>query len=358
LGLRLEHLSKAWKGFALKDISLDVDDGEYFAVLGPNGSGKTLLLETIVGFHRCDMGRILLGNRDVTSVPPEKRGMGYVPQNCMLFPHLNVRQNVEFGLKMRGAAEVGRRIAVNKLLVLMGLTGVANSLPMTLSGGERQKVALARVLAVEPKIILLDEPMASMDDESSRAMKEELRRIHRDLKVTIMHVTHNQMEAFSLATRVAIMNCGQIVQVDAVKSLLCRPADEFVARLLGYDNIFRAKLVKNDSGLLFLDVGDIVIRAVGDEKDGEHTVGIRPEDVSVSTKPVNPSGMNVLEGIVADTADLGPFVSVSVDVGFKVKASIAKGSFLELNFDKGTRVWLFFKPESVKLLNKQQTANA
>jgi len=213
-------------------------------------------------------------------------------------------------------------------------------------------------LAVEPKIILLDEPMASMDDESSRAMKEELKRIHRDLKVTIMQVTHNQMEAFSLATRVGIMNRGQIVQVDTVKSLLCQPADEFVARLLGYDNIFRAKLLKNDSGLVSLDVGDILMGAVGHEKDGEQIVGIRPEDVSVSTEPVNPSGMNVLEGIVADTADLGPIVSVSVNLGFTIKASIAKGSFLELNLDKGMRVWLFFKPESVKLLKKHQIASA
>jgi molybdate/tungstate transport system ATP-binding protein len=351
-------LSKAWKGFALKDISLDVADGEYFALLGPNGSGKTLLLETIIGFHRCDTGRILLDNRDVTSVPPEKRNMGYVPQNCMLFPHLNVRQNIEFGLKMRGAPEDDRRSAVDKTLGLMGLAGVARSLPMTLSGGERQKVALARVLAVEPKIILLDEPMASIDDVSGRAMKEELKRIHRDLKATIVHVTHNQMEAFSLATRVAIMNCGQIVQVDTAKSLLCKPANEFVARLLGYENIFSGKLVKEDSGLLFLDVGDIVIRTIGHETDGEYIVGIRPEDVSVSTKAVDPSSVNVLQGIVADTADLGPIVSVSVDAGLKVKAAIAKGSFLELNLDKGIRVWLSFKFESVKLLNRHEIASA
>jgi molybdate/tungstate transport system ATP-binding protein len=154
------------------------------------------------------------------------------------------------------------------------------------------------------------------------------------------------------------MNCGQIVQVDTVKSLLCKPADEFVARLLGYDNIFRGKLVKNDSGLLFLDVSDIIIKAVGHEKDGEYIVGIRPEDVSVSSRPVDPSGVNVLQGIVADTSDLGPIVSVSVDAGFKVKASIAKGSFLELNLDKGMRVWLSFKFESVKLLNKHQIVSA
>jgi molybdate/tungstate transport system ATP-binding protein len=358
LGLRLEHLSKAWNGFALRDISLDVADGEYFALLGPNGAGKTLLLETIMGFHKPDAGRVLLDSRDVTNVPPERRSIGYVPQNCMLFPHMRVRQNVEFGLKMRGVTEHDRERVVYHVLMLMGLTSLAEKFPMRLSGGERQKVVLARVLAVEPKAILLDEPLASIDDESSRVIKEELKRIHRDLKVTVIHVTHNQMEAFSLAQRVAVMNCGQIVQIGTAKSLLSSPADEFVARLLGYENIFKGKLVKHDMRLAFLDVGGRVIRADRDVKDGECIIGIRPEDVSLSVMPVSSSDMNVFRGIVVDCVDLGPIVSVSVDVGFKVKATVAKGSFLEFNLDRGKEVWLSFKFGSVKLLGKCQTVSA
>lgn len=355
--MKLEHLSKAWQRFALKDVSLDVADGEYFALLGPNGAGKTLLLETIIGFHKPDRGRIMLDDKEVTCVPPEKRSLGYVPQDCMLFPHMNVRQNVEFGLKMRGVAEGERRRAADRTLVLMGLAGVANSLPMTLSGGERQKVALARVLAVEPKIILLDEPLASIDDESSRVMKDELKRINRDLKVTVVHVTHNQIEAFSLAQRVAVMNCGKVVQVDTVKSLLSSPADEFVARLLGYENIFKGRLVKQDAGLSFVDVGAFVIKVDGDVKDDECIVGIRPEDVSLSVEPVASPDMNVISGVVTDCVDAGPIVSVYVDVGFRVKAAVAKGFFLELNVDRGMKVWLSFKFRSVKLLNKRQAEN-
>jgi len=354
LGLRLEHLSKAWSGFALKDVSLDVADGEYLALLGPNGAGKTLLLETIVGFHRPDKGKILLDSKDVTSVPPEKRRIGYVPQNCMLFPHMKVWQNVEFGLKMRGVGEDERRKTVDGVLVMMGLTGLADKLPMTLSGGEKQKVALARVLAFEPKIILLDEPLASIDEETSRATKVELKRIHRDLKVTVVHVTHNQMEAFSLAERVAVMNCGQIVQVDQAKSLLSSPADEFVARFLGYENIFRGKLVEHDGRLSSVDIGGSVIKALGSVEEDDCIVAIRPEDISLSTEPVLSSYVNVLRGAVADCIDMGPIVSVSVDSVLRVKAAVTKGSFLELNPDRGTQVWLSFKPESVRILAKHQ----
>jgi molybdate/tungstate transport system ATP-binding protein len=357
LGLRLEHLSKAWNGFALKDVSLDVADGEYLALLGPNGAGKTLLLETIVGFYRPDKGRILLDSQDVTFVPPEKRRMGYVPQNCMLFPHMRVRQNVEFGLKMRGVAEDERRKTVDRVLTLLGLTGLADKLPMTLSGGEKQKVALARVLAVEPKVILLDEPLASIDEESSRAMKVELKRFHRDLRVTVVHVTHNQMEAFGLAERVAIMNCGQIVQVDGAKSLLSSPADEFVARFLGYENVFKGRVVEHKPVLSLVDLGRFVVKVAGDANDGECVVGVRPENVSLSLKPPPSSEANLLRGVVADCADAGPIVSVTIDAGFKIKATVAKGSFLELNLDPGMQVWLSFEPESVKILSRSQATS-
>jgi len=233
---------------------------------------------------------------------------------------------------------------------------LADKLPMTLSGGEKQKVALARVLAFEPKVVLLDEPLASIDEESSRATKVELKRIHRDLKVTVVHVTHNQMEAFSLAERVAIMNCGQIMQVDVAKSLLSSPADEFVARFLGYENIFRGRVVNRDERLSFVEVADFVIKAIGHLNNDDCIVGIRPEDISLSATPFFSSYLNVLRGAVADCTDMGPIVSVSVDLGLRVKATVTKGSFLELNPDRGTQVWLSFKPESVRIFNKHQAS--
>lgn len=353
MSLRLERLSKAWPNFALRDISLDIAEGEYFGLLGPNGAGKTLLLETILGFHKPDAGRILLKGKDATSVPPERRCLGYVSQACMLFPHLKVRQNVEFGLKMRGVAEPRRKVAVDGVLKLLSLSNLADRLPMTLSGGERQKVALARALAIEPKIVLLDEPLASIDEESSRLMKEELKRVHDDMKVTVVHVTHNQVEAFSLAERIAIMNCGQVVQVGRPKSLLSSPADEFVARFLGYENIFESKLVRQDVGVSFVDVGDIALKVAGNVGYHDCILGIRPEDVSLSMNPISFPEANVFRGTVVEWMDLGPIVSVSVQAGFKIKATVAKGSFLELNPDKGTEVWLSFRSESVKVLHRR-----
>jgi molybdate/tungstate transport system ATP-binding protein len=358
MGLKLEHVSKAWPGFELKDIDLDVADGEYFVLLGPNGAGKTLLLETILGFHKAVNGRILLGDVDVTSMPPEKRSMGYVPQTCVLFPHMNVQQNVEFGLKMRGISESERRKTVENVLSLMGIASLADRSPLKLSGGETQKVALARVLAIKPKIILLDEPLASIDTESSRAMREELKRVHRDLWVSVFHVTHNQMEAFSLAGRIAIMNRGQILQVGTAESLLSKPNDEFVAEFLGYENIFKGRVVQHDSGLMSVDVGGFVINVRGNSCTTECIIGIRPEDISLSLKPLASCELNVIRGVVTDCVDVGPIVSVSVDAGLGLKASVAKGSFLELNIDRGKEVWLSFKFESVKLLEKHDTVHA
>jgi molybdate/tungstate transport system ATP-binding protein len=358
VGLRLEHVSRAWAGFALRDISLDVADGEYFALLGPNGAGKTLLLETVLGFHKVDEGRILLEDVDVTSMPPEKRSMGYVSQTCVLFPHMKVRQNVEFGLKMRGMSEVERERTVDNVLSLMGIANLADRSPLRLSGGETQKVALARVLAIKPKVILLDEPLASIDTESSRVMREELKRVHRDLKVSVIHVTHNQMEAFSLAQRIAIMNCGQILQVDTAESLLSRPNDEFVARFLGYENIFKGRLVQRDSGLMSVDVGSFVIKVRGEAYGAECVIGIRPEDISLSLKPPASSESNVIRGVVTDCIDVGPMVSVSIDAGLRLKAVVVKGSFLELNLDRGMKIWVSLKYELVKLFGKRQAISA
>jgi ABC-type Fe3+/spermidine/putrescine transport system ATPase subunit len=237
---------------------------------------------------------------------------------------------------------------------MMDLELLAGRSPIKLSGGEQQKVALARVLSIEPEVILLDEPLASIDEESSRVMKEELKRIHRDLKVTLVHVTHNQVEAFSLAERVAVMNHGQIIQVDRAKSLLSCPGDEFIARFLGYDNILKGKFVGHDAELSVVDISGFQMKtsARGKAKEEECTMGIRAEDVSISLTPAVSSRINFFRGIVTDFTDLGPLVSVSVNSGFQVKAFVSKGHFLELSIDRGTEVWVSFSPEAFRVLTK------
>jgi ABC-type Fe3+/spermidine/putrescine transport system ATPase subunit len=347
--LRLEGVCKAWHGFALRDINLEIGQGEYVVLLGPTGAGKTLLLETMTGFHKLDRGKITFDGHDVSDLPPEKRRFGYVPQNYLLFPNMTVRKNVDFGLKMRSQTEIVRKSKVDETLALFGLKPLADRMPATLSAGEKQKVALARVLAIKPRLILLDEPLSSIDAEAKREIKHELKRLHRELHVTVIHVTHDKMEGFSLADRVAIIRNGQIIQVGDPEQIMSNPKDEPTARLLGYENIYKAKLTQRIGEISALSVSGFIIKVGGIVKSEMCSVGVRSEDVVVSREPPASDNLNVAKGVVVDYADLGPVVSVDVDVGLLVNAVVAKRQFLEMLLGQ-SEVWLSFAPESVKIL--------
>jgi molybdate/tungstate transport system ATP-binding protein len=341
--------------FSLKDVDLEVADGEYFALLGPTGSGKTVLLEIIMGFHRPDLGKIVLDNHDITLVPIEKRGLGYVPQNCPLFPHMDVRQNVEFGLKMKKKNEAQTRRRVDDMLSLLDLKQMEHRLPATLSGGERQKVVLARVLATEPKITLLDEPLAAVDAEASRNLRKELKRINRDLGTTMIHVTHDQMEAFSLAKRIGIIKEGKIRQVASPRRLLQDPDDEFVASFLGYRNIFKVELVKLVNGISQVRMKDYIFKVASELAAGQNVIAIRPEDVQIGRETSTSEQANAFSGTIIEYEDQGPIATLTVQVGFLLEAAIDKYSFYEMDLDVGTQVVASFKAESVKVLNSSQT---
>jgi molybdopterin-binding protein len=341
--------------FSLKDISLEVADGEYFVLLGPTGSGKTVLLETITGFHRPDRGKILLDNRDITSIPIEKRGLGYVPQNCPLFPHMDVRQNIEFGLKMKKKSEAHTREKMDEMLSLFDLKRMEHRLPATLSGGEKQKVVLARVLATEPKMTLLDEPLAAIDAEASRSLRKELKRINRDLKTTMLHVTHDQMEAFSLAERIGIIKEGRIRQVDTPKKLFSDPNDAFVASFLGYRNIFKVELVRQVNGMSQVRLKNHIIKVASELVAEQNVIAVRPEDVRIGKETVAAEQVNAFEGTIVEYEDQGPIAAITVDISFPLEATIDKHSFYEMGLDIGTRVLISFKAESVKILNSSQS---
>ncbi len=259
MGLKIENVSKTWREFQLKNINLTVENGDYFIILGPTGAGKTLLLETIMGFHKPDNGKIILNQIDVTETPPEKRGIGYVSQNCVLFPHLNVRQNVEFGLKMGKVEKMVRQKAVDTMLESTGLKPFENRYPQTLSGGEKQKVALARVLALNPATILLDEPLSALDAEASKELKRELKRIHKTGK-TIIHVTHNQVEGFSLGNKMAVMRSGEVMQSGKTREVFAKPQSEFVARFLGYENVFKVQSVETTDSFSLVEAKGVKLK--------------------------------------------------------------------------------------------------
>jgi molybdate/tungstate transport system ATP-binding protein len=350
LGLRLEHVTKVWHGFALKDINLHVEDEEYFILLGPTGAGKTLLLETIMGFNKPDKGKIVLDGQDITEVPPEKRKIGYAPQDSLLFPHMTVRQNIEFGLRMQGVEKAARTQTVNQLLDVTKLKAIEHHRPATLSGGEKQRVTLAQVLAINPKVILLDEPLASVDAETARELKKELKRIHAEHGKTVVHVTHNLIEGFNLGSKMAVMRAGEIVQVDEIKTIFTKPQNEFVARFLGYENVHKAQLIKSGSDCSMVAVDGVHFKISGIMNKPEKTIAILPEDITVHVSPTKRHGANVFKGTIIEYADMGPFVMLTADAGLVLKAIVTKSSFMENALETGQEVWLRFKDDAVKIL--------
>jgi len=230
--IRVTDLAFRAGDFRARDISLAVAPGEYFVLLGPNGSGKTLLVGCLCGLVRPERGRIEIAGRDVTRLEPRLRGVGYVPQACDLFPHLSVGRNITFALRARGVRhrEALRRLA--DVIESLRLEGLLDHRPHTLSGGERQKVALARALALRPKVLLLDEPVSALDAPTRDEVLDRLARVHHEFDVTTVHVCHSIEEARAVADRAGVMIDGRLVQTGRLQDLLERPADAEVARLL------------------------------------------------------------------------------------------------------------------------------
>lgn len=227
----------------LEDFSLSIAAGELVSLLGASGCGKTTTLRLIAGFLRPTSGTITLGGRDLTKLPAYKRDIGLVFQNYALFPHLSVLDNVAFGLKQRGVASTDRDKRARAMLERVGLTQLADRLPGALSGGQKQRVALARALVIEPPLMMFDEPLSNLDAKLRIDMRVEIRQLQRANNTTSVYVTHDQEEAFSISDRVAIMNAGRIMQLDTPETLYQRPANSFVARFVGFENLIKMRLV-------------------------------------------------------------------------------------------------------------------
>lgn len=236
--LNLEGLRVSFDGVqALDGVDLDVAEGERVAVLGPSGSGKSTVLRTIAGVQRPDGGRVLLHGKDLATVPPHRRGIGLMLQEGALFPHRDVAGNVSFGLRMSGVDRGRRAERTAEMLTLVGLAGFERRQIGTLSGGERQRVALARALAPEPRVLLLDEPLGSLDGPLRERLAGEIAELSERLGLTVIHVTHDVGEAFTIGDRVAMMRAGRVVQAGTPDELWVRPVDQWVARFLGRENV-------------------------------------------------------------------------------------------------------------------------
>lgn len=334
------------KEFHLRQINLDILDGEYFVVLGPTGAGKTVLLETIAGLYQPRRGHILLDGKDVTSMPPERRGIGFVYQDYVLFPHLNVRGNIAFGLKLRG---LDRRTIEERLTAISQLLGIDHLLhrkPDTLSGGEQQRVALARALVVNPRLLLLDEPLSALDQETREVLQRELARLHRELGTTKIHVTHDFEEAVALGDRIAVMNKGQIVQMGSPEEIFRKPDSEFVARFVGVRNFFRGEIRPGEDGYKVLRLNEIEIAVVTDLAGRVHG-SIRPEDIILSKERLRSSARNSFCGRVVDIVDRGTVVYVTVRVPPDFICAITRASLEEMELREGVEVYIALKASAV-----------
>ncbi len=256
--LEIEAIHKTYEGRPLLDgVSLDIERGEIISFLGPSGSGKTTLLRIVAGLETPEAGHVLLEGQDLRHIPVHRRGVVLMFQDYALFPHRTVEQNIAFGLRMRGSPKSEIRVRVQAMLDLVGLQGFGPRNVLELSGGERQRVALARSLAPEPRLLLLDEPLGSLDRSLRERLLEELATILRRVSVTTVAVTHDQAEAFALADRVALLHDTRFVQVGAPQSIFSDPATPWVARFLGFKNLYPARVT--DDGRLESAFGRLVV---------------------------------------------------------------------------------------------------
>jgi len=344
--VRVEDLWVDLEEFQLRRINLHIRAGEYFVILGPTGAGKTVLLETIAGLFEHSKGHILLDGEDVSLAPPERRGVGFVYQDYALFPHLSVADNVAFGLKLRGVDGAGVGERVNAMSEMLDIKHLLHRRPSTLSGGEQQRTALARALVVEPRLLLLDEPLSALDPETREGLRRELGRVQRQLATTTIHVTHDFEEAVALGDRIAVMNEGLIVQVGSPEEIFRKPASKFVARFVGVRNIFPGTARQGEDGHGMLSLDGVEFLVVTDLEGPVHG-SVRPEDILISEGPLVSSAQNSFAGRVTSIADRGAIVWVTVHVPPEFTCMITRRSLEEMELEEGMEVHISFKSAAV-----------
>jgi sulfate/thiosulfate transport system ATP-binding protein len=348
MSIEVQNVRKTFGDFtALRDVSFQVPTGELVALLGPSGSGKTTLLRIIAGLEFPDQGTILFHGEDATDRSVHDRQVGFVFQHYALFRHMTVFDNVAFGLRVKRRCERPTKSAVrdkvHELLRLVQLDGLAGRYPHQLSGGQRQRVALARALAVEPKVLLLDEPFGALDAKVRKELRAWLRRLHDELHVTSVFVTHDQDEALEVADRVVVMNQGQIEQVGTPDDVFHRPATEFVMHFLGDVNAFHGRV---DAGIVQFGSLELPFPEDRQQIAGDARVFIRPHDVTVDTKT---NGLPAIEAKVVRVHSAGPLVRVDLltSANQRLISEISQERFATMNLQPESRVYV--RPRHIRV---------
>ena len=353
----IRQLNYSVGSFALGDVSLRVEPGEYFVLLGSSGAGKTLLMECLCGLNWIDSGQSYIDGVDVTGVEPRRRGIGYLPQDYALFPHKTVRHNIAFGLRFRRLTRIAIRQRVDQLMDQLDVAHLADRFPQKLSGGEQQRVALARALAIEPRVLVLDEPVSALDEQTRDELCRQLKRLHRDTRTTVVHVCHNFAEMLAVADRVGIVHEGRILQTGTPQEVLQRPKNTLVARFVQGGNLFSARARTAGEGIELDCSAGIKLRArAADFKsaDAAVTAMVRPENIHLAAaRPESiPPAATVLEGSIREVVDMGPSVRVTVACarGAEVLVFAGKREYNNLAVDVGGPVVLTIAPEDVHVM--------
>lgn len=352
-GIHFQSIRKIFgKTIAANDVSLDIHDGEFMVLLGPSGCGKTTLLRCLAGLERVDGGRVLIGERDVTDLPPRDRKIAMVFQSYAVFPHLTVFDNIAFGLQMQNKpkAEIKRR--VEEAAALLELTDYLKRYPAQLSGGQRQRVAVARAIVMQAQVLLMDEPLSNLDALLRLQMRAELKRLHQEIKATTIYVTHDQVEALSLGDRIAVMQNGRIVQCDVPMKIYDYPANKFVGGFIGTPPMnFLPGVVQAANGKTVALVGEAQIApstkfaSVLSAKNGQPILlGIRPENLALASS----QQPNTIRARVVVVEPLGSHKLLTMRVGDETaKVSVASDQPVA----PGEDVWLHFDPEKIRWMD-------
>ncbi len=348
--LHIQNISVRFPSFSLEGISLVIEKHDYLALLGVSGAGKTVILEVLAGLVKPSRGQILLNGKDITHLKIQQRKIGLVYQDLSLFPHLTVAKNIAYPLKNGSLSPTAIKEKVNDLAQQTGVLHLLDRYPGTLSGGEAQRVALARTLAADPEILLLDEPLSNLDVKLKSDLRKLLRKIHKSGK-TIVHVTHDFMEAATLANKVAVIQNGTLVQHGTPEEVFRHPRTEFVARFSGVKNLYQCKGNTSAAidGLQAVKIGNGVEVAFLAQKAPENGyVMIPQQDIILSETKITSSAVNNLQGVVKEMVLLGVGVEIVVDAGVEFVVSVSKQSQEAMQLKPGKKVWLSFKASAVK----------
>ncbi len=349
--LEIRDLRVDLREFHIYVPHLRVADGEYMVIVGPTGAGKTVLLETIAGFHETSHGEIILNGENIVHKMPHKRRVSMVYQDYMLFPHMTVAKNIGYPLKIRGLPWEKK---VRKLAKKLDIENLLNRYPATLSGGEKQRVALARAVITEPQLLLLDEPFSALDPEMRNSARVFIGEFLRDLEISTLHVSHDFTDAWVLGTKLGVMHLGRLIQQGNVEEVFANPRDDFVARFLGAINILEGVVVGTSNGLSEIKIGEHTIFSTDSAAIGEKVlISLRPEDIVISLLPPHTSQRNILHGEITAIRKEGHIVWLSVRCGIlNLRVMLTPNAVESLNLSNGKEVYLSFKATATRVLRR------